>query len=393
MGTDTIAGAAIEKAWRSLGLHPDLKIKHMFFCENSTPKCDILQKSFPEVPHIYRDVKHMGSPLAMCYKCNEKHEVPSNLDICIAGFSCKSLSSLNATKKSIADRTGSTGETLAGLLSYAKVHRPKLLIMENVMGIVQAQQGGENMMKKLKRMMKCRGYHGAHIAVNSMDYLLPQSRNRVWMFFVRTEREQFVPKAVATVAAFRQQEHFELEHLVNPNTMAKLGGRATPCEAKIKYVDVRDKFAKEHGLDNLDSPQKRNRACSLDPKIGRLPITQRMRHALLLKMAHLRKQGEDVDTAAWVLQLDQEVHRMATQRRVSPCVTPKGIYYVTNLNKIMNGVDAASVQGLTLPDLKLLKMHDVEDALLRDCVGNAFSLPVAIISIVAALQDLGSADS
>ena len=57
---------------------------------------------------------------------------------------------------------------------------------------------------------------------------------------------------------------------------------------------------------------------------------------------------------------------------------------------MMTGIDVACAQGLTPADLRRLKMHDVEDSLLRDCVGHAFSLPVAIISIVAAFQDLGS---
>ena len=390
MGTDAIALAAVEKAWQTLGLRPDLKFKHEFFCEISTQKCDVLKESFPEVPHIFRDVGHMGRQTAMCYKCGEVHEVPSRLDVLIAGFSCKSVSSLNNAKKSITDRSGSTGETLSGLLKYAKEHKPRLMILENVMGIIHKQAGAENMMVILKRMLKARGYHGGYAAVNSRNYLLPQSRHRVWMWFVRTNDATFYPKAVATMKAFSQDKHFELEPLVNLKTTAKMASRCPASEKKIKYLETHDEFAKAHGLRELDSVHKRNEACQKNPQIARLALTQRMKHGLILKLAHLRKNGHDPDTAAWVLQLDQDVHRMPTQRKVTPCITPRGLYFITNQHKIMTGIDVACAQGLTPADLRRLKMHDVEDSLLRDCVGNAFSLPVAIISIVAAFQDLGS---
>ena len=91
-----------------------------------------------------------------------------------------------------------------------------------------------------------------------------------------------------------------------------------------------------------------------------------------------------------MLQGDQEVGRMACQRDVCPCITPHGRYYVTSIGKFLTGVDAAAVQGITLPDLKNYGMHELEDSLLRDLAGNSFSMPITIISLLSVLLDMGT---
>jgi hypothetical protein len=50
--------------------------------------------------------------------------------------------------------------------------------------------------------------------------------------------------------------------------------------------------------------------------------------------------------------------------------------------------DHAIVQGFDASDLADWKFDQIDEALLRDCVGNAFSCPVAVLAIVAALCDM-----
>jgi hypothetical protein len=46
------------------------------------------------------------------------------------------------------------------------------------------------------------------------------------------------------------------------------------------------------------------------------------------------------------------------------------------------------VQGFDASELADWKLDQIDESLLRDCVGNAFSCPVAVLAIVAALCDM-----
>ena len=78
---------------------------------------------------------------------------------------------------------------------------------------------------------------------------------------------------------------------------------------------------------------------------------------------------------------------MPTQMNKAPCITPKGVYLVSTLKKILTGRDACALQGVGYSELAEHKMLDVPDALLHDCAGNAFSLQVTIFAMLAVLRD------
>ena len=86
---------------------------------------------------LFDDVLKMGRQTAYCHRREANTRIPDDLDILVAGFSCKSVSALNMTTKDIRDTSSSTGSTLKGVLKYLSNHRPKLALLENVKGILQ----------------------------------------------------------------------------------------------------------------------------------------------------------------------------------------------------------------------------------------------------------------
>jgi hypothetical protein len=155
LGTDIMACHALQRAWGALGTSVSLTFKHEMTCEISPYKRGHLKQTFPESGPIFDDVKKLGRQTAHDYREDIKATtIPSNLDILLAGFSCKSLSSLNVSKSDIRDRGSTTGATLDGVLKYVKAHHPKVLILENVRGIAQRVGGGDtSMMAVLKKLL------------------------------------------------------------------------------------------------------------------------------------------------------------------------------------------------------------------------------------------------
>lgn len=116
--------------------------------------------------------------------------IPKNPDILIAGASCVDFSNLNNQKKSLEDK-GESGSTFYGILKYAKVYRPPLVILENVKGAPWAQAA---------KAWQDIGYAATFAMVDTKDYYIPQTRERGYMICIDRQRggcEQLADDAVA----------------------------------------------------------------------------------------------------------------------------------------------------------------------------------------------------
>ena len=109
-----------------------LRIKHHFSAEIDATKQAYIERNF-HPPILFRDVRQLGdedaTTAATAYGAEEK--IPGDLDILVAGFVCKDLSSLNSRKKTIDDQ-GETGDTWRAIYFYAKRFQPAVVLLENV---------------------------------------------------------------------------------------------------------------------------------------------------------------------------------------------------------------------------------------------------------------------
>lgn len=114
-----------------------------------------------------------------------------NIDIVTGGVPCQSFSTANRQRKDNDPRD----KLYTSLLEACKLIRPKVLLIENVSGMLKEYDGVINDLDRL-------GYHAAHLLLNAKDYGIPQNRRRV--FFVAFSNTHFrdpEARVQATIAA------------------------------------------------------------------------------------------------------------------------------------------------------------------------------------------------
>lgn len=118
-----------------------MKVVQVFACENVAWKQEWIRCMFP-APHgpaaIFDDIASLG--------CDRGYDVLSSsmvpveaVDLLVAGISCRDASLLSSRRSErltcVADGSGTTGSTAAGLLAYVRRHLPPFIIVENVVGL------------------------------------------------------------------------------------------------------------------------------------------------------------------------------------------------------------------------------------------------------------------
>ena len=124
-------------------LRDKLNIEHTFSCECDARKRAWIRDNFGKLKHLFGDVKELCSDEAHNYITETNTPVPA-VDIVIAGFFCKSVSSENNERRKysncINNAVGKAGETFKGVMDYVRRHNPAVVICENVEGLVKRNE-------------------------------------------------------------------------------------------------------------------------------------------------------------------------------------------------------------------------------------------------------------
>ena len=157
----------------------------MFSCECDARKLAWIRDNFGKLKHLSGDVKELCSDKAHNYITETNTLVPA-VDIVIAGFVCKSVSSENNDRgkysNCINDVVGKTGETFKGVMDYVRRYNPAVVICENVEGLVKRNEGREPVINDVRASFINAGYAFDHKVPDTRHYLLPQRRRRCWMW-------------------------------------------------------------------------------------------------------------------------------------------------------------------------------------------------------------------
>ena len=97
------------------------------------------------------------------------------VDLLIGGPPCQSWSSAGA-RKGLEDPRG---PLLYSMLEYVEVHRPKVVVLENVVALVHTKNQG--VLEEACQRLKMCGYVTDVRILNTMDHGLPQSRRRLYL--------------------------------------------------------------------------------------------------------------------------------------------------------------------------------------------------------------------
>ena len=144
--------------------------------------------------HDTQDEKNFGNLK------NVKSEILPNFDILIAGFPCQTFSVIGRKEGFNDDR----GQIIFHLARHIKECQPKCFILENVRGLVTHDKG-ETIKIILKSLRDC-GYIVSYRVLSSIEYGVPQMRQRVYFVGIRSGLNLDVKK-------FMWPQTFERPHL------------------------------------------------------------------------------------------------------------------------------------------------------------------------------------
>ena len=149
-------------------------VVHSFSVERTKAKQAWIRANFlPEA--LFGDIADMSHTCAKDEISGAEVRIP-RVHAVVAGLSRKTLSTLNNSTRStgniLSDQVGCTGRTFAGLLGYVKRHRPPLVILENVRGLVKGVRGRQNI-AWLEDFAKSLGYVLIYQCFNQLRGLRP----------------------------------------------------------------------------------------------------------------------------------------------------------------------------------------------------------------------------
>lgn len=108
------------------------------------------------------------------------------VDLAIAGYPCKSVSSQNNFRRAFTDPSSSTGGGFCALMNYVSYSSPSIVICENVSGLAfQRKSFQECPISIQNSAMAKKGYRHWHTVVSSKDYGLCHSRSRCWAIYIK----------------------------------------------------------------------------------------------------------------------------------------------------------------------------------------------------------------
>jgi hypothetical protein len=135
--------------------------------------------------------RHTNVDGAHCY--NDVTSLPESApacDILAFGSSCKGLSFLNNDRHDLLDvdfqsEACTSGNTMRGCLTYIQQKKPRVVIAENVKGLLAKASNGKRNVEVLLEGLRANGYACDFGVVDARDFFLPQSRSRVYVWAER----------------------------------------------------------------------------------------------------------------------------------------------------------------------------------------------------------------
>ena len=109
-------------------------------------------------------------------------DIPSH-DVLCGGFPCQPFSNLGKRKGTDDDR----GNLFLEICRIARHHKPAVLLLENVKGILSIDQG--RAIKRIMLELQDCGYYTKIYPLNSMHFGIPQARERVYFVALREDSD------------------------------------------------------------------------------------------------------------------------------------------------------------------------------------------------------------
>lgn len=331
-------------------------------------------------------------------------DVPSDVDILVAGFSCVDFSKLNKHTKTLAD-VGESGDTFRAIFQYAKRYRPAVIILENVDGapwkLIEAiwRDDRPTIRKETKGGFEdywLSGevpYSAGWIRADAKNYYIPQTRIRRYMICIdplrfasldeadqavldwKTHMVQLQQRASASVEAFLLAEDDPRLQYAK-DEMSKTGKMRRETDWELCVGRHEDYRAKEDLGTSRPILNWTNNGCAKASSYlwTDWSLSQVERIWDTFDISYLRNAAKGMDSfyKSRFWELSQNVDRFldTTPEGVIGCLTPKGQQFSTIRGRPVTGLEAIALQGLPIDTLLLTRENQRE---LIDLGGNAMT--------------------
>lgn len=114
-------------------------------------------------------------------------EIPSDIDVILAGIPCQPFSSAGK-RKSMNDHRGGLFESVMAIVDRKK---PKVVLFENVRGFISSKDDkGTPMPKRIESELLSHGYRTYWKLLKASDFEVPQNRHRVIIIGIRADVDE-----------------------------------------------------------------------------------------------------------------------------------------------------------------------------------------------------------
>ncbi|KAF2759990.1 hypothetical protein EJ05DRAFT_475012 [Pseudovirgaria hyperparasitica] len=382
---------------RSLPMSEEmLNIEHAFSAEFVPFKQAYIYRNFaPDV--LFRDIREFENDMDKAGATTvwgSKKTPPGNVDLLVAGFSCKDRSPLNMHRKEVGKK-GETTDTLKGTIAYAREKRPRIVVLENVKGI-------EDDWPKIQKYWEDIDYAVMKLNVDTKNYYIPATRQRVYILCLdkkasKVDTKEPLHKWEDLMLQFRRPASSSMEAFMLPDDdpRARHVQKGDPSRetdwtrCRERHLNMRARyrlgerrpFTEGYQLQKPRVPDFSNHAWH----------TRQAKRVLdLLDISHLRnarpeRGGYDSWYKLRCWNPSQNVdHASGADTQafgIAPCLTPRTIPYNSCRGSMISGLEALALQGIPIDDLLTIET----DSELADLAGNAMTTTVVGPAILSAL--------
>ena len=277
---------------------------------------------------------------------------------------------------------GSTGSTGAASLEMLRQLKPAMVIFENVKSFchqttnkVTGEVYPAQVWTLLNRMHEA-GYNAHFNLVDTLDFLIPERRNRVYILGCRADNAQ---ESVDWMALPQQEGiHDALVSVAKANDNLDATMNRMLCSATLAAAFEHDYGALIENADVL--PQEEFIDTALPPKAlpqGTCP--KRVLDACLQKHPQLKEKGHMgfVEVrGSGKRNVDQNVDAMV-------CMTPTANVFVPQLGRLLSAEELCKFQGLLRDDFPLLAFASV--TFQKELAGNSFATSAVLAASILGL--------
>jgi site-specific DNA-cytosine methylase len=173
---------------------PSFRIKHHFSAEINAVKQGFIERNFAP-KRLFRDVREFihDDVKSATTAYGAQASIPGNIDILIAGFVCKDISTMNNHKKNL-DDDGESGDTWRAIYSYARQFTPSIVLLENV---TARKAYWDKLVLKWSQI----GYEAGWMICDTKQYYISQTRQRMYM--VALNRDLYGKDATQAVVEWK----------------------------------------------------------------------------------------------------------------------------------------------------------------------------------------------